>query len=124
MQGSSYDLQGSGGSGIPLGGGSAPVASPIYLQGGNYNVQPNYGVPQSTQDPSSVLGESTTNDTTTPTDPYAAWGGFANYQNLVNNFNAQDTNIHSTADEAANTSASQLHSSILDYLYQTQKGQN
>lgn len=57
-------------------------------------------------------------------DPYAQWGGKASYDKLISGFNTQKSNIYSTSNEAAQTQASGLHSSILDYLDSLRSGQS
>ncbi len=49
-------------------------------------------------------------------DPYAAWGGQAKYQSLVDGFNSQKGNIYGSARDAASSTGSQLGRSILDFL--------
>jgi hypothetical protein len=51
-----------------------------------------------------------------PPDPYAAWGGKANFDKLVNNFNIQKTNIYGSANDAADNAGIGIHGSILDFI--------
>lgn len=56
-------------------------------------------------------------------DPYAQWGGRANYDNLVSGFGNQKSNILGSATDAANIAAAGRHSSILDFISSLQSGQ-
>ena len=67
---------------------------------------------------------STLGYTTTPSDPYAQWGGKSAYDSLVSDFNSQDQTIHSSANDAANVNYGNYLSDINDYLYNTQKSQD
>jgi hypothetical protein len=56
-------------------------------------------------------------------DPYAAWGGQAAYDNLTSGFNTQKQNIYGTARESAQGAARGYQGSILDYLDSLRSGQ-
>lgn len=56
-------------------------------------------------------------------DPYAKWGGQANYNSLIGAFNTQKDNIYGTARDAANNAAIGLNSSILDLVDALKRGQ-
>jgi hypothetical protein len=79
--------------------------------------------------PGYTLGDSTTSGTTSPTgdttqqtqqtqqtDPYAQWGGQANYDNLISSFNTQKQNITSGANEWAQNYGLGLGQNITDYI--------
>lgn len=72
--------------------------------------------------------ENNTNNTTSaasaPADPYAAWGGTAAYQNLLNNFRSQKTGIYNTSRDAANNFGLGYRDSILDFVGGLKSGQN
>lgn len=57
-------------------------------------------------------------------DPYAKWGGQANYQNLVDSANQQKAGIQSSSNDAATVASRERYGSILDYLNSTQNSQN
>jgi hypothetical protein len=65
------------------------------------------------------------NTSTSPTytDPYAKWGGQANYNSLINQFNTQKQGIQSSANAAGDQTASQYNRSILDFLDSNRLGQ-
>lgn len=56
-------------------------------------------------------------------DPYAKYGGYAAYQNLVNNFASQKGNIGTTALEAAQNQGLTLKNNILDLVDSLKVGQ-
>lgn len=58
------------------------------------------------------------------TDPYAAWGGTARYNQLVNDFNTQKSNVFGTARDAAANAGIGLNSSILNFVDTLKAGQN
>lgn len=57
-------------------------------------------------------------------DPYAAWGGTAAYQNLLNNFRGQKTGIYNSSRDAANNFGLGYRDSILDFVGGLRNGQN
>lgn len=59
-----------------------------------------------------------------PVDPYAQWGGQANYDALRNQYATQKSNIYSTSLDAANQGADKLNRSILDFLDSNRLGQS
>ncbi len=62
-------------------------------------------------------------DGTSQPDPYAAWGGTAKYNSLINGYDTQKSNITNSAHDAAANSAQGLHGSILDFLDSLTQGQ-
>lgn len=56
-------------------------------------------------------------------DPYAAYGGQANYNNLVSNFDTQKQGIYNSSNDAAGAYGDQLGRGILDFLDQQRVGQ-
>lgn len=56
-------------------------------------------------------------------DPYAQYGGEANYNSLRAGFDAQKNNIYGSATDAANGTGGQLRSNILDFVQGLQQGQ-
>lgn len=56
-------------------------------------------------------------------DPYAQWGGQAAYNNLISGFNTQKDQVFGSANDAINTTGSQLNRSILDFLDQERLAQ-
>lgn len=57
-------------------------------------------------------------------DPYAAWGGEAAYNSLVNEYNAQKGNIFNSASEAGDAYGSQYGRGITTFLENARLGQN
>lgn len=56
-------------------------------------------------------------------DPYAQWGGKANYDSMLSGFNSQKNNIITTADEAVNNQGLTLKNNILDFVGGLRTGQ-
>lgn len=56
-------------------------------------------------------------------DPYAAWGGKAAYNNLINGRQAQIDATNSTANDAISNYGNKYNTSILDFLDQAKLGQ-
>lgn len=49
-------------------------------------------------------------------DPYAKWGGKANYYRAVGDYNSAKTNAYSSINDAIGDTGNKLNSSVLDYL--------
>lgn len=56
-------------------------------------------------------------------DPYAKWGGQANYNNLLSGFNTQKQNIYNSSMGAASDQSGQIHQGILDTIHNLTMGQ-
>lgn len=92
--------------GIPSGGGGGGGGGTNVL--GNYTQQPQ---PQPQPRPQPAP------------DPYAKWGGQAQYNRLVSGFDTQKSGINSSARAAAKTSGLGLRNSILDFIDTLRTGQ-
>lgn len=124
---------------------AAPITVPLNLAG--VDTTPGYGIrnvikTQLGGSPSSSAQSSSYSDPTNyaalanqnaaasvtsgggSSDPYAAYGGQANYNNLLDNYNQQYGNIQSSTNDAAAQGASQYNNSILDYLDSVKSQQN
>jgi len=60
---------------------------------------------------------------TTYVDPYAKWGGKANYDRAVGDYNSAKTNAYSSINDAIGDTGNKLNSSVLDYLDSLRAGQ-
>jgi hypothetical protein len=70
---------------------------------------------------------STNTDTTSGggafVDPYAAWGGYAGYQQAVSDFNSQKAATYGSITDRENNEASGYHSGLLDFIDSLTSGQ-
>jgi hypothetical protein len=113
-------------SGVPISGSLGP--KPITFQGAPNTIQNT--TPTSNQYLLSTNpgGDNVTTNsdgtTTTQVDPYAQYGGYANYQILRNYYDNAKNTAYGSIGDAENNNAGQYHSSILDYLTGLQTGQN
>lgn len=73
-----------------------------------------------TTDGTATLGASTT---APAPDPYAQWGGQANYNSLGTQFNANADNLRSSAGSSAGTNATGYGNAVTDYLHKLGVGQ-
>lgn len=71
-----------------------------------------------------TLGDSTTQSSAPPPDPYAQWGGQDAYNSLVSGFNTQKSNIGTTAGESATNQGIGLKGNILDFIDSLRTGQS
>lgn len=56
-------------------------------------------------------------------DPYAQWGGYANYSRAVNDYNTAKDNAFGSINDAIGDAGRSMGSSVQDYLYNLGKGQ-
>lgn len=69
-------------------------------------------------------GSTTTYEAPVYVDPYAAWGGKAAYDSLVNDYNSSKTTTMNSITDSENDAANSYHSGLLDYLDSVKLGQN
>lgn len=118
LQGGSTNLVRNTASPIPVGTASAQSLQPTYNPQQTYNPQGG-GATVNVQGAStgSYLGNTGGGGVTAPVaDPFAQWGGAANYNRLVDGFNTQKSGIFDSADAAARNTGLGMKNSILDFI--------
>lgn len=107
--------------------GSSP-SDPVFSNPAGADYSTFLGSPTAGRAPKVSPGSISSGSTSAPSaqdapDPYAQYGGRANYDTLVSGFNAQKQGIYGTANEAAANAGIGFKGSILDFIDSLRSGQ-